>query len=105
MKVNKLEAETIFKPASPEEIKQAYFSLIKEHSPEKKPESFKKIRAAYEQVRTSKKREETDFLLFAEGDVVSDFQEPSGQMINVRDDLFDLEIWNIISNQADNENG
>lgn len=38
------------------EIKKAYFSKIKEYSPDLYPEEFKKIRAAYENLKKAKKK-------------------------------------------------
>ena len=37
--------------AAPEDVKRAYFRLLRRYSPEKDPEQFKKIRAAYEAVK------------------------------------------------------
>lgn len=37
--------------ASPDEIKRAYFRLIRKHSPEKDPEGFQEIRRAYEYLK------------------------------------------------------
>ncbi|MFN0120407.1 MAG: DnaJ domain-containing protein, partial [Blastocatellia bacterium] len=34
--------------ASEAVIKQSYFALLREHSPERDPEGFKRIRSAYE---------------------------------------------------------
>ncbi|MBI2503698.1 MAG: J domain-containing protein [Candidatus Latescibacteria bacterium] len=51
--------------ASAEEIKQAYFAQVRAHPPERDPEAFKQIRAAYEQLRTPQKRFETDMLRLA----------------------------------------
>ncbi|MCC6190341.1 MAG: DnaJ domain-containing protein [Anaerolineales bacterium] len=48
--------------AAPEEIKQAYFAQVRAHPPERDPEAFKQIRAAYEQLRTPEKKLETDML-------------------------------------------
>jgi len=45
------------------EIKQAYFALVRAHPPEREPESFKRIRAAYERLRDPARRMETDMLL------------------------------------------
>jgi|GEM_PF-1665643 len=45
------------------EIKQAYFTLVRKHSPERDPEGFKRIRAAYEKLRAGKERAETDLFL------------------------------------------
>lgn len=48
--------------ASPEEVKKAYFALVRQHPPEKDPEAFKRIRAAYEQLRDPAQRQQTDLL-------------------------------------------
>lgn len=45
------------------EIKKAYFEQVRLHPPEREPEAFKRIRAAYEQLRDPEKRTETDMLL------------------------------------------
>lgn len=45
-------------------IKRAYFIQVREHPPERDPQQFKKIRAAYEKINTPEKRIETDMLLF-----------------------------------------
>lgn len=44
-------------------IKQAYFTLVRAHAPEREPEMFKRIRAAYERLRDEDKRVETDMRL------------------------------------------
>jgi curved DNA-binding protein CbpA len=49
--------------ASPAEIKKAYFSLVRAHPPERDPDKFKQIRAAYERLRDPEQRTETDMLL------------------------------------------
>jgi curved DNA-binding protein CbpA len=49
--------------ASAAEIKKAYFSLVREHPPERDPDMFKQIRAAYERLRDPEQRTETDMLL------------------------------------------
>ncbi len=46
------------------EIKRAYFSLVREYPPEEDPDSFKIIRAAYEQLRNPDVKSETDLFLF-----------------------------------------
>ncbi|MCC8102887.1 MAG: DnaJ domain-containing protein [Clostridiales bacterium] len=46
--------------ASPQEIKKAYFRLIRQYTPEKDPDRFKEIREAYDQL---KNREETEDVL------------------------------------------
>ncbi len=52
--------------ATAAEIKQAYFTLVRAHPPERAPEMFKRIRAAYEQLREPERRVETDMLLLVE---------------------------------------
>jgi curved DNA-binding protein CbpA len=54
--------------ASESEIKQAYFALVREHPPERDPEGFKRIRAAYEKLRAGGERAETDLFLIEEMD-------------------------------------
>src|SRR5215213_11444521 len=49
--------------ATAEQIKQAYFTLVRAHPPEREPELFKRVRAAYERLRDPEKRAETDMLL------------------------------------------
>jgi curved DNA-binding protein CbpA len=48
--------------ASMAEIKQAYFAQVRAHPPERDPEAFKQIRAAYDRLKTPEKRLETDML-------------------------------------------
>lgn len=49
--------------ATSAEIKQAYFALVRTYPPEREPEMFKRIRAAYERLRDPVRRLETDMLL------------------------------------------
>ncbi len=49
--------------ASHEEIRRAYFRKVREHPPETDPETFKAIRAAYEQLRSAEQRIVTDLYL------------------------------------------
>ncbi len=44
-------------------IKRAYFALIRQYPPEKDADTFKIIRRAYEQLKSSSRRAETDSLL------------------------------------------
>ena len=50
--------------ATLDEIKQAYFSQVRQHPPEREPEAFKRIRAAYDQLKTPEKRVEADMRLW-----------------------------------------
>jgi len=49
--------------ASHDEIRRAYFRNVREHPPETDPETFKAIRAAYEQLRSAEQRTVTDLYL------------------------------------------
>lgn len=53
----------LLRDATLEAIKDAYFKLVREHPPERDPDAFKAIRAAYDRVRTAERRLETDLLL------------------------------------------
>jgi curved DNA-binding protein CbpA len=44
-------------------IKRAYFRLVREYPPEREPEKFQQIRAAYDLVRTAEARSQTDLFL------------------------------------------
>ncbi|MBV7334246.1 J domain-containing protein [Chloroflexi bacterium TSY] len=44
-------------------IKRAYFQMVRQHPPEKDPEKFQQIRAAYEKLRTPDIRSITDLFL------------------------------------------
>ncbi len=56
--------------ATADEIRQAYFSQVRLHPPEREPNEFKRIRAAYEQLRAPEKRVATDMRL------IEDWPEP-----------------------------
>lgn len=48
--------------ASLDEIKRAYFTQVRAHPPERDPDGFKAIRAAYERLKTPAARLDTDML-------------------------------------------
>jgi curved DNA-binding protein CbpA len=50
--------------ATADEIKQAYFSLVRQHPPERDPARFKEIRAAYDQLKSPDKRLDTDMRMW-----------------------------------------
>jgi curved DNA-binding protein CbpA len=56
-------ALNVARDATLDAIKDAYFQAVRAHPPERDPEMFKAIRAAYERVRTPERRIETDLLL------------------------------------------
>ncbi|MGQ9793530.1 MAG: J domain-containing protein [Anaerolineae bacterium] len=49
--------------ASPEEVRRAYFQQVRAHPPERDPETFKAIRAAYEQLIRTTEMPDTLFQL------------------------------------------
>lgn len=49
--------------ATEAEIKHAYFNRVREHAPERDPEGFKRIRAAYEKLSAASARAATDLFL------------------------------------------
>ena len=49
--------------ATEQEIRRAYFGLVREHPPERDPESFKRIRAAYEMLRDPARRAQWDLFV------------------------------------------
>ncbi len=67
--------------ATPDEIKRAYFALVRAHPPEREPETFKRVRAAYERVRDPERRVEADLLLLVP------WPEPSRKRRAPRPDL------------------
>ncbi len=64
------------------EIKKAYFRLVREFPPEREPEKFQQIRAAYERVKTAEARRETDLFLL----------QPPGSLPKRRQPTFDLTV-------------
>ncbi len=49
--------------AGQNDIKKAYFKLVREHPPETDQEKFREIRVAYEILRSPERRAETDLFL------------------------------------------
>lgn len=76
--------------ASPEQIKDAYFGLVREHPPERDPETFKAIRAAYDRLRNAERRLDTDMLLLQELDLPVDLSAPAFELEVHREDLLRL---------------
>ncbi|MBI3974063.1 MAG: J domain-containing protein [Chloroflexi bacterium] len=54
----------VSREASSTEVRLAYLQKVREHSPERDPEGFKRIRAAYELLRSPRKRAELQLLEF-----------------------------------------
>ncbi len=73
----------VARKADEAEIKRAYFRLVREYSPEREPEKFQEIRAAYEQLRTPEARSRTDLFLL---------QPPPGELPKRRRGRYDLDV-------------
>lgn len=56
----------VSRTATLDEIKQAYFAQVRLHPPEREPDAFKRIRAAYDQLKTPEKRIAADMHLLEE---------------------------------------
>jgi curved DNA-binding protein CbpA len=61
--INPYQVLAIPRSASGEDIKKAYFARVREYPPEREPEMFKRIRAAYDALRTPEARAATDLFL------------------------------------------
>jgi curved DNA-binding protein CbpA len=78
----------ISRDATIDAIKDAYFKLVREHPPERDPEAFKAIRAAYERIRTPERRVETDLLLLQDQlPLPTEWRAPSLDLDVHREDL------------------
>jgi len=94
--------------ASEAEIKQAYFALIRQSPPERDPEGFKRIRAAYEKLRGAGERAETDLFLIDDrlGELKpediqhSDTAPPPPTAETIRQDLIALEALLLLEEAA-----
>lgn len=60
--------------ASADEIRQAYFTMVRQHPPERDPDAFKRIRDAYERLKSLEKRVESDVFLMKE--LAPEFEPP-----------------------------
>lgn len=60
------------------DIRKAYFRLVREHPPETDPEGFKRIREAYERLKSEEVRRGTDRFLF--------FDPPTGWASSVEEE-------------------
>jgi len=49
--------------ATSADIKKAYFAKVREHPPERDPQQFKRIRSAYDMLRTPQAKAATDLFL------------------------------------------
>jgi curved DNA-binding protein CbpA len=60
---NPYEVLELERSATAADIKKAYFQKVREHPPERDPQAFKRIRAAYDALRTPEARTATDLFM------------------------------------------
>jgi curved DNA-binding protein CbpA len=70
--------------SSPEEIKRAYYQLVRKYPPEKDPEKFNQIRGAYETLSDPKARENYDSIQDY-GEQISELFAQATEKINAKD--------------------
>lgn len=68
--------------ATDAEIKRAYFAQVRLHTPEREPEKFQEIRAAYERLRTPEARARSNLFLL----------QPPPELPRRRQPAFDLRV-------------
>ena len=73
--------------ATAEEVRQAYFGLVRRYTPEAHPDEFKALRAAYETLRSPLRRAELSLLAFDESVVDVDLDLVAGAAANDNLDL------------------
>ncbi|MEW6208802.1 MAG: DnaJ domain-containing protein [Acidobacteriota bacterium] len=86
--------------ATEAEIKQAYFALVRAHPPESDPQGFKRIRAAYEKLRSRGERAETDLFrvddsITLDADSLKRFsgEPPRVSLDVIKSDILAIEIF------------
>lgn len=77
--------------ATAAEIKQAYFALVRAHPPERDPQAFKRIRAAYERLRDPETRAEANMLLLDVWPAATSRRQPLELDLTLhRDDVIEI---------------
>lgn len=71
-------------------IKRVYFEQVRAHPPETDPDAFKRIRAAYEKLRTPERRAQTDMFLLQPPPPAPNRRMPSFDLAVHREDVLDL---------------
>ena len=83
----------IDRQAAEGEVKRAYFQLVRQFPPEREPERFQEIRAAYELLRDPDKRAQVDLFLL----------QPPSPLPKRRAPSYDLDVhpWDLIALMVD----
>lgn len=88
--------------ATDAEIKRAYFQLVRQYPPEREPEQFQKIRAAYEQLRTTAKRALVDLFLLQPPPDLPNRRRPSYDLAVHEEDLMLMTV-EIVATPMEND--
>lgn len=78
---------SIDRRASDAEVKRAYFQLVRQFPPEREPEKFQQIRAAYERLRTPESRALIDLFLLQPPPALPGRRRPSYDLRVHEEDL------------------
>jgi curved DNA-binding protein CbpA len=78
--------------ASDAEIKKAYFRLVREYPPEREPDRFQEIRAAYEKIRSPEKRSRADLFLLQTPPELPNRRQPSYDLSVHAEDVYLLAL-------------
>lgn len=82
----------VARSAESDEIKRAYFRLVRAYPPEREPERFKEIRSAYERINTPQRRARTDLFLLQPPPDPPRRRTPSFDLAVQPTDIFDLAL-------------
>ncbi len=85
------------------EIKAAYFKQVRIYPPEREPDMFKKIRAAYEQLQTPERRAQTDLFLLQPPPEPTNRHQPTFDLTIHPEDLITLALEWYIAERAPHE--
>lgn len=92
----------IARDADQDAIKRVYFELVRAHPPEKEPDTFKRIRAAYEKLRTPERRAQADMFLLQPPPPTPNRRMPSFDLSVHREDVLELASelgWMVLKNE------
>lgn len=78
--------------ASPEDVKRAYFQLVRQFPPEREPEKFQSIRRAYELLRDPERRALADLFLLQSPPDLPNRRRPSYDLGVHPEDIFQLAL-------------
>ena len=78
------------------EVKEAYFSLLKEYSPDTDPDFFSELRRAYRNL-LSETRLKKETLIFEKDQEELELHRNLVQAHSVSEDLLDMQLWGLIT--------